>query len=341
MPPMRSTDDLHPTFPVLLQRFFVGHLRQQRAVSNCTVAAYRDTFKLLLQFAEARIGKSPTKLSLCDLNSTLILAFLDHLEKDRGNSVRSRNARLAAIRTFLKYAAHHDLSSLGSIERNLAIPMKRHDKPILGFLTRPEMDAIIAAPDVQTWAGRRDRAMFTLLYNTGARVSEVIGVRAGDIVLDVAPVVHLFGKGRKHRSIPLWKSTAVLLKAWLRELDNGSDSSFLFPSSLGRGKLSRSSVTQRLALATEQAAKTCPGLGRKSVSPHTIRHTTAMHLLQAGVDITVIALWLGHESPVTTGGYLEADLAMKEKALSSLQPAMGKPSRYQPPDQLMAFLQTL
>lgn len=338
---MPKAADLHPTFPALLQRFFVEHLRQQRAVSNCTVAAYRDTFRLLLQFAEAQTGKSPTDLTLYDLNSALILDFLNYLEKDRGNSVRSRNARLAAIRTFLKYAAHYDLSSLGSIERNLAIPMKRHDKPVLGFLTRPEMDAIIAAPDVQTWAGRRDKAMFTLFYNTGARVSEAIGVRACDIALDVAPVVHLFGKGRKQRSIPLWKSTAVLLKAWLRELDDTSGSSFLFPSSLGRGRLSRSSVTQRLALATEQAANTCPELRRKAVSPHTIRHTTAMHLLQAGVDITVIALWLGHESPVTTGCYLEADLAMKEKALAALQPTAGKPARYRPSDQLMTFLQAL
>jgi integrase/recombinase XerD len=333
--------NLHPTFPALLQRFFVEHLRQQRAVSNCTVAAYRDTFKLLLHFAEAQTGKSPTELTLCDLNSALILEFLNYLEKDRCNSVRSRNARLAAIRTFLKYAAHHDLSALGTIERNLAIPMKRHDKPVLGFLTRREMEAIIAAPDVQTWAGRRDKAMFTLLYNTGARVSEVTCIRGRDIILDVAPVVHLFGKGRKHRSIPLWKSTAVLLKAWLRELDDTSGSSFLFPSSIERRRLSRSSVTHRLALATEQAAKTCPELRGRPVSPHTIRHTTAMHLLQAGVDITVIALWLGHESPVTTGGYLEADLAMKEKALSALQPTMGKPTRYRPPDQLMAFLQAL
>lgn len=337
---MRRTD-LHPTFPSLLQQFFVDHLQQHRAVSKCTVAAYRDTFKLLLQFAESRTGKSPTSLTFDDVNATLLLDFLDHLEKDRGNSVRSRNARLAAIRTFLKYAAHHDLSALGIIERNLAIPMKRHDKPVLGFLSRPEMDAIIAAPDIATWTGRRDRAMFTLFYNTGARVSEIIGLRTCDIVLDTAPVVHLFGKGRKQRSVPLWKQTSSLLKSWLRELEDPSSDGFLFPSSLGRGQLSRSSVTQRLALATEHAAKTAPDLRKKQVSPHTIRHTTAMHLLQAGVDITVIALWLGHESPVTTGGYLEADLAMKEKALIALQPLASKPLRYRPPDQLMAFLHGL
>lgn len=331
---------LHPTFPALLQRFFVDHLRQQRAVSPCTVAAYRDTFRLLLGFAQATTGKMPTDLTLGDLDASLILGFLDHLERDRGNSVRSRNARLSAIRSFLKYAAHQDLSSLAIIERSLSIPQKRHDKAVLGFLTRPEMEAIIAAPDRHSWAGQRDRALFTVLYNTGARVSELINLRVGDVVLEVSPVAHLTGKGRKRRSVPLWKSTAATLRPWLRRLGASIGEDHLFPSSAG-GKLSRSSVAERLALAVVGATRHQPQLAGRAVSPHTIRHTTAMHLLQAGVDITVIALWLGHESPTTTHGYLEADLSMKEEALGRLQPLATAPARYRPPDQLMAFLQSM
>lgn len=332
--------DVSPSFPLLLQRFFVDYLRQQRAVSSSTVAAYRDTFKLLLAFAEKEIGKTPTDLALADLNATLILAFLDHLERERKNTVRSRNARLSAIRSFLKYAAHEDLTALAVIERSLAVPQKRHDSAVLGFLTRPEMEAIVAAPDCATWAGRRDQALFMVLYNTGARVSEAINLRVGDVVLDVSPVAHLHGKGRKRRSVPLWKATAATLRQWLRHLPDDGPQGYLFPSSAGR-RLSRSSVTQRLAQAVAQAECKLPALAGRAISPHTIRHTTAMHLLQSGVDITVIALWLGHEHPSTTHIYMEADLAMKEEALSRLQPVVTAPARYRPPDQLMAFLQSL
>lgn len=330
----------HPSFPELLQRFFVDYLRQQRAVSPHTVAAYRDTFRLLLTFAEKTLRKTPTTLTLGDLQPEFILAFLDHLEHDRGNSARSRNARLAAIRSFLKYAAHQDLAALATIQRCLAIPIKRHDRSVLGYLTRPEMDAIIAAPDRRSWAGRRDQVLFALLYNTGGRVSEITNLKIGDVVLDVAPVAHLQGKGRKRRSVPLWKRTATLIRSWIEQLDHRSETDFLFPSKSGR-RLSRSGVAQRLALAIEAAAQQYSQLGTRSISPHTIRHTTAMHLLQAGLDITVIALWLGHESPTTTHLYLEADLAMKKEALSRLQPVTASPSRFQPPDQLLAFLQTL
>lgn len=332
--------DATPTFPMLLQRFFAEHLRQHRAVSPHTVAAYRDAFRLLLKFAQVRTGKAPTDLALADLDAALILAFLDHLERERKSSVRSRNARLSAIRSFLKYAAHEDLTALATIERCLAVPQKRHDKAILGFLTRPEMEAIIAAPDRQTWAGARDQALFALLYNTGARVSEAVDLKVGDVVLDVSPVAHLRGKGRKRRSVPLWKSTAATLRRWLRHLPDASPQAHLFASSAG-GRLSRSSVTQRLTLAVEEAARTIPKLSGRAISPHTIRHTTAMHLLQSGVDITVIALWLGHEDPSTTHIYLEADLAMKEEALSRLEPLTIAPARYRPPDQLMSFLQAL
>ena len=332
--------DTAPSFPTLLQRFFVDHLRQQRAVSPCTVAAYRATFKLLLAFAEKRIGKSPTDITLPDLNADLILAFLDHLERERANSVRSRNARLSAIRVFLKYAAHEDLTALAVIERSLAVPQKRHDKPVLGYLTRPEVHAIINAPDPKTWAGRRDRALFAFLYNTGARVSEAINLQVGSVILETAPVVHLHGKGRKRRSVPLWNETARSLKRWGQDLRDRRADAYLFPNSSG-GRLSRSSVRQRLDLAVNAAGRDVPSVMAKAISPHTFRHTTAMHLLQSGIDLTVIALWLGHEDTSTTSIYMEADIAMKEEALSRLQPVTATGVRYRPPDKLMHFLQSL
>lgn len=329
-----------PSFPTLLQRFFVEHLGSQRAVSPRTIVAYRDTFRLLLSFAEAEIGKAPATLTLADLNAQLILSFLDHLEKERNNGARSRNARLAALRSFLKYAAHYDLTALAVIEQVLAIPMKRFDRPVLGFLSREEMQAILEAPDARTWAGQRDRALFSLMYNTGARVSEAIGLRVGDVVTDGSAVAHLHGKGRKERSVPLWRSTATLIRSWKRRLDNAGEANFLFPNR-GGGHMARSNVTQRLELAVSAVAADYPQLKRRSVSPHTIRHTTAMHLLQAGVDIAVIALWLGHESPATTHMYLQADLAMKERTLKRLQPTAASQGRYRPPDQLMRFLTSL
>jgi integrase/recombinase XerD len=332
--------DSAPSFPTLLQRFFVEYLGSQRAVSPRTVAAYRDTFRLLLGFAEARIGKAPATLALADLDARLILNFLDHLEKERSNGARSRNARLAALRSFLKYAAHHDLTALPAIEQVLAIPMKRFDRPLLGFLSREEMQAVLEAPDSRTWAGQRDRALFSLMYNTGARVSEAIGLQVDDVVIDGSTVAHLHGKGRKERSVPLWRSTTTLIRNWKRRLDNTGEENFLFPNR-GGGRMARSNVTQRLALAVSAAAERHPQLARRSISPHTIRHTTAMHLLQSGVDITVIALWLGHESPATTHMYLQADLTMKERTLNRLQPTTSSPGRYRPPDQLMQFLMSL
>jgi len=329
-----------PSFSTLLQRFFVEHLGRQRAVSPRTIAAYRDTFRLLLSFAEVKISKSPAALALVDLDARLILSFLDHLEKERNNGARSRNARLAALRSFLKYAAHHDLTALHVIEQALAIPMKRFDRPVLGFLSRQEMQAILEAPDPRTWAGQRDRALFSLMYNTGARVSEAIGLRVGNVVIDGSSVAHLHGKGRKERSVPLWRSTASLIRAWKCQMENAGDDKFLFPNR-GGGRMARSNVTQRLDLAISAAAERHPQLAHRSISPHTIRHTTAMHLLQSGVDITVIAVWLGHESPATTHMYLEADLSMKERTLNRLQPIGASPGRYRPPDQLMQFLQSL
>ena len=329
-----------PSFAMLIQRFFTEHLTHHRAVSPRTVAAYRDTFRLLLQFAEWHMGKSPTDLKLADLDAKLVLAFLEHLERDRKNGARSRNARLAALRAFLKYAAHHDLSALGVIEQALAVPMKRFDRPMLGFLTRQETQAILDAPDTATWAGQRDHALFMMLYNTGARVSEIIDLRIKNLILDASPAVHLTGKGRKQRTVPLWRSTVTVMRAWKRRMGETADSAPLFPNRSGRA-MSRSNVTQRLVLAVAAAAERQPQLLARSISPHTFRHTTAMHLLQSGVDMTVIALWLGHESPATTHMYVEADLAMKERALSRLQPPAKAGVRYKPPAPLMQFLQAL
>jgi integrase/recombinase XerD len=326
-----------PSFATLVQRFFTEHLTHQRTVSPSTVTAYGDTFRLLLQFAERHIGKSPTSLKLVNLDAKLVLAFLDHLERDRKNGARSRNARLAALRSFLKYAAHYDLSALGVIEQALAVPMKRFDRPMLGFLTRPEMQAILDAPDKTTWAGQRDHALFTMLYNTGARVSEIIDLRVNSLILDTSPAIHLMGKGRKQRTVPLWKSTVSVMRAWKRRMGAPVDSAPLFPNRSGKA-MSRSNVTQRLALAVETAGQKHPQLLARPISPHTCRHTTAMHLLQSGVDINVIALWLGHESPSTTHMYIEADLAMKERALGRLQAPTKSGTRYKPPDQLMQFL---
>ncbi|MEI2301227.1 tyrosine-type recombinase/integrase [Ensifer sp. MJa1] len=329
-----------PSFAALVQRFFVEHLVQHRAVSPQTIAAYRDTFRLLLAFTETSIGKTPSAVALTDLNAQLLLDFLDHLEKVRGNSVRSRNARLAALRTFLKYAGHHDLEALGTIEQALAIPMKRTDRPLIGFLTRSEVQAILNAPDDTTWAGQRDRVLFSLMYNTGARVSEIIGIRCCDVVLDGQAAVHLHGKGRKERCVPLWRPTAALVRRWQRLAGANALDGFLLPNRAG-GKMTRANVAQRLDLAVDAATRHLPSLAGRSISPHVIRHSTAMHLLQSGVDITVIALWLGHEDTATTHMYIEADLFMKEQALSKLQPQEAKLGRYQPPDQLMRFLEAL
>lgn len=328
------------SFAVLLQRFFTEHLQQHRAVSPRTIVAYRDTFRLLLTFAEKTLGREPQHFLLTDLNAKFILGFLDYLETERKNSSRSRNARLAAVRSFLKFAAHHDLSALDCIQHALAVPMKRFDRPLPEFLSREEIQAILDAPDTGTWCGRRDRALLTTLYNTGARVSEVLGLTAKDLILEGTPAVHIHGKGRKQRSVPLWRSTASLLRSWKRQLDIPGANDYLFPNRRGTA-MTRSNAAQRLSLAVAQAVRNHPRLKTHTVSPHSIRHSTALHLLQSGVDITVIALWLGHENPSTTHMYIEADLSMKERALQRLKPLSAKASRYKPPDQLMQFLVTL
>jgi site-specific recombinase XerD len=323
----------------LVQQFFTEHLVAQRAVSPRTVACYRDALMLFLDFASRKLGKAPTAMRLADIQSDLIFAFLDHIEHDRHNAVRSRNLRLTALRAFLKFAARRDVASLHDVERALAVPMKRFERPMLGFLTRAEMVEVLGQPG-QTWTSQRDHLLLVMLYNTGARVSEIIGVRVVDVVLDGGACVHLRGKGRKLRSIPLWKSTVVEVRAWLRLNPSLRSEAPLIPNRNGQA-MTRSNVAQRLSLAVSRAAVVQPSLSKKRVSPHTIRHTCAMHLLQSGVPFNVIALWLGHESTTTTHRYVEADLAMKEKALARLQEPDTKMSRYRAPDSLMRFLQTL
>lgn len=326
-------------FANLVQEFFLDSLIRQRNSSPQTVAAYRDCFRLLFEFAREYRNKPTDRLVLTDLDAPLVLAFLDHLEKVRKNSIRSRNARLAALRSFLRYACLKHPESLATMQRTLAIPMKRHSRPQVGFLLREEVQAIISAPDRSTWAGQRDHVLLATLYNTGARASEAINIKVADAVLDGSPTIRLHGKGRKERTVPIWPATAVQLRRWLMRIERAPDKP-LFPASSG-GTLTRSAVTDRLRRAVRLASRKCASLGHKRVSPHTFRHTTAMHLLQSGVDITVVALWLGHESPSTTHIYVEADLGMKEAALKAVRPPTTKPIRYHPPDRLLRFLQEL
>ncbi len=335
----KTTTPKPPSFAALVQQFFTEHLVAQRAVSPQTVACYRDALMLFLDFASHKLGKVPTAMRLADVQPDLILAFLEHLEHDRHNAVRSRNLRLTALRAFLKFAARRDVASLHDVERALAVPMKRFERPMLGFLTRAEMMEVLGQPG-QNWSSQRDHLLLVMLYNTGARVSEMIGVRVIDVVLEGSACVHLHGKGRKLRSIPLWKSTVLEIRAWLRLNPTLRGEAALIPNRDGQA-MTRSNVAQRLTLAVSRAAVEQPNLLKKRVSPHTLRHTSAMHLLQSGVPFNVIALWLGHESTTTTHRYVEADLAMKEKALARLEAPDTKLGRYKAPDSLMRFLQTL
>jgi len=327
------------TFPALLQDFFHQRLVAQRGASAQTIASYRDAFELFLRYAEQRTGRPPSALTLEDLDAPTVLAFLDHLETTRANSPRTRNLRLTAIRSFLRYASVRDPTALPVAQRVLAIPSKRFDRPVLGFLSREEVHALLAAPDRTRWSGQRDAVLLAVLYNSGARVSEITGLRVADVLLDRASALHLHGKGRKERVVPLWKSTAAQLRAWLPRIDRRPDSP-VFPNRSGT-PLSRSGVENRLRVALSTASKRCRSLAARRVSPHTLRHTTAMHLLQSGVDITVIAMWLGHEDPATTHLYVEADLTMKEAALRLLKDPAPGPLRFRAPDRLLAFLDAL
>lgn len=322
-----------------VQTFFTQHLCQHKQASPQTIASYRDTFRLFLTFVKTTTGREPTALQVSDLDAPLVLQFLDYLEHQRGNTVRSRNMRLAAIRTFIRFLALRAPESLAIATRVLAIPIKRADKKLIGALTRPEVEALLAAPDRSCWIGRRDHALLLTLYNSGARVSEVTTLQRHQVCFGTPTFLQLTGKGRKERTVPLWPHTSRTLQAWFAELgeDGGRTA---FPNTRGC-PLSRDGVAHLLQRATHKAVMGCPSLHTKKVTPHVLRHTTALHLLQAGVDIAVIALWLGHESLETTHVYLEIDLAHKEQALHKLAPVEGPMARFTAPDPLLAFLTSL
>jgi integrase/recombinase XerD len=322
-----------------LQAFFSERLTGQRQASAHTITAYRDTVRLLLAFAAEHRGKPPSELDIDDLQAPLIGAFLDHLEHERGNTIRTRNARLAAIRSLFRYAALRHPEHAATIQRVLAIPTKRHDQALVTFLTDPELQALLDAPDQSTWLGRRDHALLLLAAQTGLRASELICLTCGDLRLGAGAHVSCLGKGRKQRITPLTKQTVTVMRAWTQERDGRPDDP-LFATSTGR-KLSRDALERRLAKHAAAAAAACPSLATKTVTPHVLRHTAAMRLLQAGVDTTVIALWLGHEQIQTTQIYLRADLAIKQKALERTTPPSAKPGRYRPTDRVLAFLDAL
>ena len=327
-------------FPTLLERFFTQRLIAQRQASPHTIASYRDTFRLLLRFTAERLHPAPSALALADLDPAVIGAFLDSLESGRGNRARSRNLRLTAIRSFFRYAAFEDPAQAGLIQRVLAMPSKRYEKKLVGFLTRPEIDAVLAAPDRHTWIGRRDHAFLLVAVHTGLRLSEMTGLRREDVALGTGAHVRCVGKGRKERCTPLTKQAVQVLKTWLQEPRRGNPD-LIFPTVRGR-PLSADAGQYLVHKHVAAARPHCPSLTQKQVSPHVLRHSAAMELLHAGVDRSVIALWLGHESIETTQMYLDANLALKEQALAKTAPANGpSPGRYRPDDQLLAFLRGL
>jgi site-specific recombinase XerD len=326
-------------FDQLVQDFFLRRLINQRGASARTVESYRDAFELLFGYMEERLGKPPSALGVADLDAPMILDFLDHLENVRHNSARTRNARLAAIHSFMRYAAVRDPASLAITARVLAIPAKRFDRPVLGYLTRDEIKAILAAPDRRTKSGQRDAVLLAVAYNTGARVSELTDLRIGDVLLERQTALHLHGKGRKQRVIPLWASTAADLRSWLATISSAPEAP-VFPNRNGAA-MTRSGVRDRLNRAVAAAEQNCPSLHGRQISPHTLRHSTAVHLLESGADLAVIALWLGHSSPAVTHQYLEADIAAKEATLRRLSDPSPAPVRFQPGDRLLAFLEGL
>jgi integrase/recombinase XerD len=322
-----------------LEAFFTSRLINEKGVSPHTIAAYRDTFRLLLSFAQQRTGKQPSNLDLEDLDAPLIAAFLDHLEHDRGNSPRTRNARLAAIHSMFRYAALRHPEHAALIARVIAVPTKRFDRAIMTYLTPEEVDALLAAPDRKRWIGRRDHALVTVAIQTGLRVTELTSLRCHDVHLGTGAHVEVLGKGRKQRATPLTSQTVSVLREWLNERAGQPDQP-LFPTSRGR-TLSRDAIALLVAKHAATASHSCPTLKNKSISPHALRHTAAMNLLHAGVDGTVIALWLGHESVEATQIYLHADMTIKERALARTTPPNSTPGRYRPPDTLLAFLEAL
>lgn len=322
-----------------LHRYFCDYLINQRQLSPRTVAAYRDTFRLLLAFFERCRSRKPDDLRVRDLDASTVLAFLDDLERHRRNSPRTRNVRLAAIRSFLRHATASDPLLLPLAQRVLAIPAKRFERAAVAHLTREHMQSLLDATDSSNETGLRDRVLLTIMYNTGARVSEVATLKIGDLRLDTSGSVHIHGKGRKQRCVPLWRDSVRLLRVWLRRTESSPEAPLL-PNARGE-HMSRSGIEHRLRIAVERAASRSPSVKWPRVSPHTIRHTTAMHLLQSGVDLSVIALWLGHESIQTTHQYLNADLDSKRRALAHLEAPLIRQPKAQRHHGLSDFLQRL
>jgi site-specific recombinase XerD len=323
----------------LLEAWFTERLQRQRDVSPHTLSAYRDCFRLLAGFAQKQTGKAPSDLLLTDIDARLVGSFLDYLEKERSNGARTRNARLAAIRSFFRFLAAREPAHAQLIQRVLAIPQKKCTRDLVTFLTRPEVDALLAAPDRRTWIGRRDRVLLLTAVRTGLRASELTALRVGHCALHVHAHLRCHGKGRKERGTPLDGPTAAALRAWIRDAHLAA-TDYVFPSRRG-DPLSTDAFERLVAKHTEAARRACSTLEHKNVTPHSLRHTTAVHLLQAGVDRAVIALWLGHESVETTQIYLDADLAMKERALARTAPLHVGHKRFKPPDSLLAFLEAL
>lgn len=328
-----------PTFPALLQRFFMQRLMQQKHVSAHTISSYRDTFRLLLRFVHKRLHTAPDRLDFEKLDAPLISDFLAEMEKTRGVTAQTRNLRLTAIRSFFRFAAYEMPTHSAQIQRVLALPTKRFDRKLIAFLTRPEADALLNAPDRHTWSGRRDHALLLLTLQTGLRLSEVTALKRQDVVLGTGARVEVLGKGRKQRTIPLCKPVTAELQAWFEETGMTQDG-IVFPSMRG-GPLSADAMARLLQKHLATASDACPSLRKKHITFHCLRHTTAMDLLHAGVETSVIALWLGHESIETTHIYLEADLALKEKILAKTILFDSKPGKFHPDDRLMAFLSQL
>jgi site-specific recombinase XerD len=322
-----------------LQAFFTDRLMRQRQASSHTLSSYRDTMKLLVRFAAERRKVQPVQLEISDLDPALISAFLDHREKDCGNSVRTRNTRLTAIRSLFRYAALRHPEHAETIRRVLSIPPKRFERRLVSFLTDAEVDALLSAPDRTTWTGRRDYTLIATAVQTGLRASELIGLRTSDVHLGVGPHISCLGKGRKQRITPLTTPVVALLRSWLSEARNQT-TELVFTTRSGR-VLSRDALEHRLAGCIAKTSHQCPSLREKRITLHVLRHTAAMRLLRAGIDLSIIALWLGHEQVETTQIYLHADLAMKERALARMTPVNTSPGRYRPPDTLLAFLEAL
>jgi integrase/recombinase XerD len=323
----------------MLQGFFTDQLRRQRQASQHTIAAYRDAVKLLLAFAEQRTGKHPYALDIADLDAPLIGAFLHHLEVERGNSARTRNSRLAAIHSLFRYAALRHPDHAAEIQRVLAIPPKRFDRTLITYLTETEIAALLAAPDRTSWTGRRDHALLLLACQTGLRATELTQLTLGDVHLGAGPHVSCLGKGRKQRITPLTAATVAVLRAWLTER-GGHTGDPLFPTRRGTA-MTLDALQRRVTVHAATAATACPTLREKRISPHVLRHSCAMALLRAGIDSSVIALWLGHENLATVQHYIHADLALKEQALARTRPIGAPPGRYQPTDPVLAFLDSL